>query len=310
MGDAEISSRQPGDVHILAYFDVDEKGQAWMTGVLDHLTEIDGLDGLDGLVLPVATGDLGLPPRLIPDLPGGLPLIIAPDTPDTLRAYQGTASGVYLNAGLSTQLALIQPDLLSGVPLYLTVNLMSRASLRPIEGLAAMIVEDTGLDPASDGRLHLLYALQPLGLPLGFLANLGEIGVTRHAIGYGASTIVIALRQPSDLSRLERGQRMETARRLREHISALRAFAVGPCDPLWEASAEELDRYDLQRLSLVAARDLKRGEVLTADMVRAVPPYGGISADLLPHIVGLRLAYDLPAGKPITFGMLGGEAPQ
>jgi hypothetical protein len=301
--------QQPDAVRILAYFEVDRHGRAWMVGVLDHLAEIGGTGGLDGAVIPATTGGRGLPPDSLPGLPADLPLIAAPDSPDAFQVPTPLAA-IYLNAGLSSQMSLVQPHLPPDVPLYLVANLLSQAGLQPLDRLAALIVEDSVLGHASENRLHLLYALRRAGLPLGYRANLGEVSHTRHAIGYGASTIVIALRQPADPSRLERGQRLEMARALREHVGALRAFGESADDPVWGASPEELDHYHAQRLSLVAARRLHRGETVTPDMVRAALLDGGIGADLLPRILGMSLAYDIPAGKPITFGMLSGKVPR
>lgn len=60
------------------------------------------------------------------------------------------------------------------------------------------------------------------------------------------------------------------------------------------------------RRSLFVARDVKAGEILTADDVRSVRPSNGLAPKFLPEVLGRTAAHDLKAADPLTWGMVGG----
>ena len=60
-----------------------------------------------------------------------------------------------------------------------------------------------------------------------------------------------------------------------------------------------------RRTTIVAKRKLKKGIVIKRGMIKAGLSANGISFDLLSKITGkYRLAYDIKAGEPITFGVI------
>jgi sialic acid synthase SpsE len=66
----------------------------------------------------------------------------------------------------------------------------------------------------------------------------------------------------------------------------------------------ELENFTRQRVSLVASQDLKAGTVLQLDFIAIKAGLAGISPRLLNDVVGKRVIYDVPAGAPITFGVV------
>lgn len=68
--------------------------------------------------------------------------------------------------------------------------------------------------------------------------------------------------------------------------------------------ASDLDLVEEARPSLVAARPIRRGETLTAEMIACKPPFRGLSPRLLPLVVGRRALYDIAPDEAITFGII------
>lgn len=67
---------------------------------------------------------------------------------------------------------------------------------------------------------------------------------------------------------------------------------------------DELDSINDVRGTLVAAGPVKKGTILSRDMVTVKAPAVGLEAEILPAILGKRLLYDLKEDDPITFGVL------
>jgi sialic acid synthase SpsE len=65
---------------------------------------------------------------------------------------------------------------------------------------------------------------------------------------------------------------------------------------------ERWDTLDAERASLVAARNIYAGEILSPEMIAAKAPYRGLSPRLLDYAVGLRALYDILEDEPLTFG--------
>jgi hypothetical protein len=82
-------------------------------------------------------------------------------------------------------------------------------------------------------------------------------------------------------------------------------FAL-PADILFMPSAvARLDLMAARRATLKAASGLTRGAIIaTADLATETGGHG-IGADFMDRVIGRRVMYDLPAGAPIDFGMLG-----
>jgi N-acetylneuraminate synthase/N,N'-diacetyllegionaminate synthase len=84
---------------------------------------------------------------------------------------------------------------------------------------------------------------------------------------------------------------------VREAEAALGSGALG-------LSALERDVRRVARRSLVAARDLAAGAVLTPDDVCAKRPTGGIAPDQIDTVVGRRLRHAVAADTPLTWDLL------
>jgi sialic acid synthase SpsE len=58
------------------------------------------------------------------------------------------------------------------------------------------------------------------------------------------------------------------------------------------------------RRSLVASRDIFRGEILAEDMLILKRPAVGLSPSWLEKVLGRKAAHDIPAETPLTLGLI------
>ena len=71
-----------------------------------------------------------------------------------------------------------------------------------------------------------------------------------------------------------------------------------------EPAPTEANTAEIARRSLVAARTICAGSVLTQDMVVSRRPGTGLPPSMLPRVVGRCVREDIPAGTLITLDML------
>ena len=66
-----------------------------------------------------------------------------------------------------------------------------------------------------------------------------------------------------------------------------------------DVQPSERENRKVLRKSLVAIRDLKRGEILTRDAIAIKRPPSGLEPARFEEVIGRRLAVDIPADAPI-----------
>ncbi len=81
--------------------------------------------------------------------------------------------------------------------------------------------------------------------------------------------------------------------------------ALGSADKV--VAENEKETVIIQRRCLRAARDIKAGERITRDMIDVLrpAPSHAIMPDQLAHVIGTQAREDIPAGKELTWFMLG-----
>ena len=93
------------------------------------------------------------------------------------------------------------------------------------------------------------------------------------------------------------GELAELVGRIRELESRLGSARVP------EPSPDALDDLEWHRVSIVAARAIEKGTVITRDMLALRPPSRGLSARFLSAVVGRRAVYDVGEDEFLTFGI-------
>lgn len=139
-----------------------------------------------------------------------------------------------------------------------------------------------------------------------------EVGLSDHTMGVGASVAGVALgasviEKHFTLSRADGGVdsafSMEPAEMKQLVIEAERAWqALGKVS----YGMTEGEKQSIQfRRSLYIVKDLKAGDVLTADNVRAIRPGMGLPTKYLEQVLGKTVKQDVRRGTGLDWGLIG-----
>jgi sialic acid synthase SpsE len=94
----------------------------------------------------------------------------------------------------------------------------------------------------------------------------------------------------------------ETPDTLKEWVSAIRSAHVMLGSPVVRPTAAEREMRILARRSIVAARDIRRGDFCTEDNVGLRRPGNGLAPALLDFVLGGRAMRDIKSGELLKFG--------
>lgn len=147
--------------------------------------------------------------------------------------------------------------------------------------------------PAAEANLRAMETLHRcFGVPVGFSDHTEGIDLAPVAVALGASviekhfTLSRALPGPDHAASIEPAEATEMIRSIRRAEAALG-------DGVKTVVSSEAANKSVMQKSLVAARDLRVGETLTAEMLAAKRPATGLPPAMLPLLVGARLKRDL-----------------
>lgn len=138
-----------------------------------------------------------------------------------------------------------------------------------------------------------------------------KVGLSDHTLGIGVSVAAIALGASAiekhlTLKRTDGGadgafsmEPQEFADLVREGNYARQSIG----EPLWSMQPSEKESRRLRR-SLYVVKEVKEGERVSHDNVRAIRPGGGAAPKILDQIIGMTFAVDAPPGTPIDFNLL------
>jgi len=139
-----------------------------------------------------------------------------------------------------------------------------------------------------------------------------KVGLSDHTLGIGVSIAAVALGATAiekhiTLRRSDGGadgafsmEPDEFAMLVREGTSAIQALGK----PEWSMQESEKESRRLRR-SLYVVKDVKAGETVTQENVRAIRPGGGCSPKLFDDMIGMKFRGDFLKGTPMTSELLG-----
>jgi len=146
--------------------------------------------------------------------------------------------------------------------------------------------------PLADVNLRAMATMRErFGLPVGYSDHTQGIAVPIAAAALGAVviekhfTLDRALPGPDHRASLEPGE-------LKAMVAGIRAAAVSLGTPAKAPTPSETPNIPIARRSLVAARAIKKGDVLDATMIDAKRPGGGLSPMLAWSLIGTRAKRD------------------
>jgi len=236
------------------------------------------------------------------------------DPPDVAVVARLGAPAIKLPSGEINHPALLDAAAASGLPIVMSTGMatldevrwaIDRLRLGGATKLALLhCVSCYPADPA-DMNLRAMDTLAAtFDLPVGLSDHTLGLPIALAAVARGASllekhfTLDRAAPGPDHAASLEPDELTRLVREVRQIESAM---GDGQKRPI---PAEEATRRAARR-SLVAARDLEAGTVLTADMLIARRPGTGLPPTALDEVLGARLNVRLDAGRVLERAHLG-----
>ncbi|MCB2078720.1 MAG: pseudaminic acid synthase [Novosphingobium sp.] len=210
-----------------------------------------------------------------------------------------------------TDIPLIRKVAATGKPMIISTGMASVAEI----GQSVDAAKAAGAEQIVLLKCTSTYPSTPENSNLATIPNMREtfgceLGLSDHTMGCGVAVASVALgacviEKHFTLRRADGGvdsafsMEPEEFLMMREEsdraAQAIGAITYGGTD------AEEGSRQF--RRSLYVARDVKSGEVLTKDNLRAVRPGYGLPPAMFDSLLGKRVARDLPAGTPASWDM-------
>ena len=213
----------------------------------------------------------------------------------------------------NTDLPLIRRVAATGKPLIISTGMASIAELDDTVKAAReagckdlILLKCTSTYPATAGNTNILtipHMRELFGC---------EVGLSDHTIGVGVSVTSVALgatviEKHFTLSRVDGGVdstfSMEPAEMSQLVLESERAWqALGKIS----YGATEAEKKSIVfRRSLYVVQDLKAGDVLTKDNVRAIRPGLGLPTKYLEMVLGRTVSQDVKRGTALGWGLLG-----
>lgn len=209
-------------------------------------------------------------------------------------------------------LSLIRMAARTGRPLVISTGMATLAEIDAAVGAARhagctdlVLLQCTSTYPATPENSHLAtipHMAQAFGCPVGLSDHTLGIGVPLAAVGLGAVLIEkhVTLDRSGggvdDAFSLEPDELRDLVQSSERAWQAIGGIRYGPLTA---------ERPSLQfRRSLYVTRDLRAGEELTPDNLRAIRPGYGLPPRHLDELLGQRVGRDVPRGTPASWNLL------
>ena len=200
----------------------------------------------------------------------------------------------------------------TGKPLIISTGATEWKEIEELVG----VVEESGNKDLTLLVCTSSYPSDPLDAHLNRMATLRKhfgvkVGLSDHTLGVGVSIAAIALGATAiekhiTLRRVDGGadgafsvEPEEFALLVKEGTSALEALG----NPDWSMQDSEKESRRLRR-SLYVVKDVKLGDVVTHENVRAIRPGGGCAPKMLGQMLGRHFSADFQAGTPMSSDLI------
>lgn len=149
-------------------------------------------------------------------------------------------------------------------------------------------------------NLRAMHALETLGCAaVGYSDHTVGIEVSVAAVAMGARVIEKHFTLDKNMPGPDHRASLDPAE-LADLVRSVRHVESAMGDGVKKVAEAERDNIAVARKSIVAARDIKKGEVLTEDNITVKRPGCGISPMLWDSVIGTRAVVDFPADSLIT----------
>ncbi len=259
-----------------------------------------------GLILPIrgAESSFGFTPQeafsLLQQWPKHLGFVAAPQDIEAWSAVNGwPMAGLYVSASMHQALQVCPvPVAAAKHPVFICVNQMASEETGQLSRfyprLQSLVVDSTESDLLSADLIRLWWRTKRWGWPVSLHCQVEDPGEPLNALCFEPAALILSCQAPLEA----------LTESLQDCFDLMATFeqSVRMLHPL--ATPEELDQQEAKRLSLAAARHLRRGETLSEDCFKIKQGTGGISANLIKQLTGCKLLYDLEENEPVSFGLL------
>jgi pseudaminic acid synthase len=157
--------------------------------------------------------------------------------------------------------------------------------------------------PIADSNLRLLPELEKVfRLPVGLSDHSSGTVVATAAVALGACLIEKHFTLSRAGGGLDDSFSIEPSE-LAQLVEAARAAWTALGTKTFQRAPSEAAMRTLRR-SLYVVRDLRKGDEITHDSVRALRPFLGLSPSELPKVLGRRIGQDVAAGTPLSWSLI------
>jgi len=209
-------------------------------------------------------------------------------------------------------LPLIRRMAATGKPLIMSTGMSTEAEVREaVETARAAGSHDILLLKCTSA-----YPAPPSEMNLATMAALGNtfgtaVGLSDHTMGHAVAVAAVALgacmvEKHFTLSRKVKGPDSEFSMEPAEFAEMVKAIRVAEAalGTVKYGAGEAEEKSKVFRRSLYVVKDVKSGEALTAENVRAIRPGFGMHTRHLPEVLGHRATKDLAKGTPLDWSMV------
>jgi len=209
-------------------------------------------------------------------------------------------------------LPLIRRMAATGKPLIMSTGMSTEAEVRE----AVETARGAGSRDILLLKCTSAYPAPPSEMNLSTMAALGKtfgtaVGLSDHTMGYAVAVAAVALgacmvEKHFTLSRKVKGPDSEFSMEPAEFTEMVKAIRVAEAalGTVRYGAGEAEEKSKVFRRSLYVVKDVKSGEALTAENVRAIRPGFGMHTRHLPEVLGRRAAKDLATGTPLDWSMV------
>ena len=157
--------------------------------------------------------------------------------------------------------------------------------------------------PASSNLRAMETMQSKLGVPVGLSDHTLGIEVALAAVALGACILEKHFTLDRDLPGPDHKASLAPAE-LKSLVAGIRTVESALGDGIKQPADEERDTRSVARRSLVAARDLPAGSVLTEDAIAILRPGTGLPPASRTKVLGKRVRAAVAAGTPLTADLL------
>jgi N,N'-diacetyllegionaminate synthase len=178
---------------------------------------------------------------------------------------------------------------------------ISTSNHQPVKSLTLLHCVSNYPAKIEDVNLNAINTMEmAFGLPVGYSDHTMGIDVAIAAVAVGARVIEKHLTLDRDMEGPDHKVSIEPGE-LKAMVRSIRTIEKAMGDGIKKPANSETDTMNIARRSLVAARDIKAGEIIISNDILIKRPGTGIPAEFKDTIVGMQLERDINVDSVIRW---------